>query len=169
MLALGLAVGAMGLAACGDDDEEAASEAVDSAASQVASAEEQADSALSDAGDQIDSALEDIDSAIADATADAGSVAESVAEDVSSAAEGAAGDATAGKAVFEANCAGCHTLADAGATGAVGPNLDESKPDSASVAAKVTAGGGGMPSFAGQLTPEDIANVAAYVSSVAGQ
>ena len=40
------------------------------------------------------------------------------------------GDATAGKAVFtSAGCGGCHTLADAGANGNVGPNLDEAKPD----------------------------------------
>lgn len=38
---------------------------------------------------------------------------------------GVTGDANAGKAVFaSAGCAGCHTLAQAGATGAVGPNLD---------------------------------------------
>jgi cytochrome c551/c552 len=43
----------------------------------------------------------------------------------SSSSGGATGDATAGKAVFaSAGCAGCHTLAAAGATGAVGPNLD---------------------------------------------
>src|SRR6187549_1024268 len=36
------------------------------------------------------------------------------------------GDPTAGKAVYtSAGCASCHTLADAGATGNVGPNLDE--------------------------------------------
>ena len=34
----------------------------------------------------------------------------------------------AGKEVFAANCVSCHTLADAGATGTVGPNLDERKP-----------------------------------------
>ncbi len=70
---------------------------------------------------------------------------------------------------MSAGCSGCHTLADAGATGAVGPNLDDLKPDATTVAAKVASGGGGMPSFAGQLSAADIANVAAYVSSVAGQ
>jgi cytochrome c2 len=36
------------------------------------------------------------------------------------------GNATAGKQVFQsAGCAGCHTLKDAGATGNVGPNLDQ--------------------------------------------
>ncbi len=81
----------------------------------------------------------------------------------------AAGDAAAGKAVFATNCAGCHTLADAGATGAVGPNLDDLKPDEATVVNKVETGGGPMPAFKGTLSDADIANVAAYVSSVAGQ
>jgi mono/diheme cytochrome c family protein len=36
------------------------------------------------------------------------------------------GNPTAGKAVFAANgCGGCHTLAAAGATGKVGPDLDD--------------------------------------------
>ena len=37
------------------------------------------------------------------------------------------GDAAAGKVVFTttASCGGCHTLADAGSTGTIGPNLDE--------------------------------------------
>lgn len=36
------------------------------------------------------------------------------------------GDKDAGKKLFQQKCAGCHTLAAAGATGAVGPNLDDS-------------------------------------------
>jgi cytochrome c oxidase subunit II len=40
-------------------------------------------------------------------------------------AGGAANSTAAGKAVFAANgCGGCHTLADAGASGSVGPNLN---------------------------------------------
>ena len=35
-----------------------------------------------------------------------------------------AGDPSAGKKLFMARCAACHTLADANATGKVGPNLD---------------------------------------------
>jgi cytochrome c553 len=81
-----------------------------------------------------------------------------------------AGDAEAGAAVFEsAGCASCHTLAAAKATGAVGPNLDELKPTAAQVLAIVPEGRGAMPAFADQLSAEEIANVAAYVSSVAGQ
>jgi mono/diheme cytochrome c family protein len=83
---------------------------------------------------------------------------------------GAAGDAAAGKAVFmSAGCAGCHTLADAGSTGNVGPNLDDAKPDAALVKERVTNGKAPMPAFKGQLSPTQIADVAAYVSSVAGK
>lgn len=36
------------------------------------------------------------------------------------------GDTSLGKTVFTQKCAGCHTLAAAGASGTVGPNLDDS-------------------------------------------
>ena len=80
------------------------------------------------------------------------------------------GDPAAGKQVFEtAGCKSCHTLKDAGATGTVGPNLDEAKPPASLVVDRVTNGKGVMPSFSGQLTAQQIADVAAYVSSVAGK
>jgi mono/diheme cytochrome c family protein len=79
------------------------------------------------------------------------------------------GDPTAGKAVFtSAGCVGCHTLADAGATGNVGPNLDEAKPDNELVVTRVTKGQGAMPAFAGQLTDQQIADAAAYVTQATG-
>jgi mono/diheme cytochrome c family protein len=75
-----------------------------------------------------------------------------------------------GKRVFEtAGCTSCHTLKDAGSTGTVGPNLDDAKPPKALVVDRVTNGKGVMPSFKGQLTPQEIAAVAAYVSAVAGK
>jgi cytochrome c553 len=74
------------------------------------------------------------------------------------------GDAAAGEAVFaSAGCGGCHTLAAAGSSGSVGPNLDEAKPDHALVVERVTNGKGGMPSFADQLDEKQIQDVAAYV------
>ena len=81
------------------------------------------------------------------------------------------GDPTAGKAVFTgaSGCAGCHTLSDASATGTVGPNLDQTKPPYDKVVTQVTNGGGAMPPFKGTLTEQQIQDVAAYVSSVAGQ
>ena len=81
----------------------------------------------------------------------------------------AEGDAENGKEVFaSAGCGGCHTLADAGATQTIGPNLDESQPDEALVVDRVTNGAGAMPAFGDQLSEQEIADVAAYVSSVAG-
>lgn len=74
-----------------------------------------------------------------------------------------------GKQVFVANCSTCHTLSAAGANGMAGPNLDQVKPDAATVKAQVTNGGGGMPAFAGTLDPGQIDAVSAYVASVAGK
>jgi mono/diheme cytochrome c family protein len=80
------------------------------------------------------------------------------------------GNATAGKAVFaSAGCTSCHTLKAAGATGTVGPNLDQAKPPYDLVVTRVTNGLGAMPSFKGQLSSGQIQDVAAYVSSVAGK
>ncbi len=82
---------------------------------------------------------------------------------------GGGGDAAAGKEVFaSAGCASCHTLADAGASGSVGPDLDSAKPAYSLVVDRVTNGRGVMPSFKGQLDEKQIEDVAAYVSSVAG-
>jgi mono/diheme cytochrome c family protein len=75
-----------------------------------------------------------------------------------------------GAAVFSsAGCGGCHTLKAAGTTGSVGPNLDDLKPSASAVSGIVRSGGGGMPSFSGKLSDAQIAAVASYVSSVAGQ
>jgi len=79
------------------------------------------------------------------------------------------GDATAGKEVFaSAGCAACHTLSEANASGTVGPNLDDAKPSDELVVERVTLGQGGMPSFKDQLQPQQIADVAAFVSSATG-
>jgi mono/diheme cytochrome c family protein len=79
------------------------------------------------------------------------------------------GDSTAGKAIFlKAGCAGCHTLSDAKATGTVGPNLDQAKPDYRLATARVTLGKGAMPSFKGQLSDQQIADVASYVVKASG-
>jgi mono/diheme cytochrome c family protein len=81
--------------------------------------------------------------------------------------EGAApppGDAAAGESVFaSAGCGACHTLAAAGSTGQVGPNLDESTPDAELVVDRVTNGSGAMPSFSDSLDEKQIQDVAAFV------
>jgi cbb3-type cytochrome c oxidase subunit III len=76
---------------------------------------------------------------------------------------------TNGEAIFKANCSSCHTLAAAGATGTVGPNLDQLKPAMATVVHQVTNGGAIMPSFKGKLSSSQIQAVAKYVSSSAGK
>ena len=74
------------------------------------------------------------------------------------------GDASAGAQVFSsAGCGGCHTLKAAGSTGAVGPNLDDAKPDKGLIVDRVTHGRGAMPSFGDQLSEKEIADVAEYV------
>jgi mono/diheme cytochrome c family protein len=85
-------------------------------------------------------------------------------------AGGAEGDPVAGKEVFlgAAGCGTCHTLADAGTTGTIGPDLDSLAPSFDAVAQKVTTGGGGMPAFEDTLTEQQIDDVAAYVSESAG-
>jgi mono/diheme cytochrome c family protein len=80
------------------------------------------------------------------------------------------GDPVAGKEVFlgSSGCGACHTLADAGTSGTIGPNLDDSQPSAELVVDRVTNGQGAMPSFSETLSDQQIADVAAYVSSTAG-
>jgi mono/diheme cytochrome c family protein len=74
------------------------------------------------------------------------------------------GNERRGKGIFSsAGCVSCHTLSAANATGTVGPNLDQAKPDYRLVTARVTNGKGVMPSFKGQLSDQQIADVATFV------
>ena len=83
---------------------------------------------------------------------------------------GGGGEAADGKAIFaEAGCGSCHTLAAAGTSGTVGPNLDEAKPPKDLVIDRVTNGKGVMPSFKDSYSAEQIAAVADYVSKNAGR
>ncbi len=102
-----------------------------------------------------------------------GTVATTPTPDASLPALKLKGDAAAGKQVFaSAGCAGCHTLKDAAATGNVGPNLDNAKPTFELVVTRASLGKGVMPAFSkakgGQLEDQQIADVAQYVSTVAG-
>jgi cbb3-type cytochrome c oxidase subunit III len=76
---------------------------------------------------------------------------------------------TNGEAIFKSKCGGCHTLAAAGTTGTVGPNLDQLKPPLPRVKRQVEHGGAIMPAFKRVLTDAQIAAVAEYVSSHAGK
>src|SRR5512144_1548577 len=75
-----------------------------------------------------------------------------------------------GKDLFASTCGGCHTLAAAQTTGTVGPNLDDLKPDQATVQAAIQNGGtgsGAMP--ANLLTGAEAQQVAAFVAASAGR
>jgi outer membrane protein assembly factor BamB len=74
------------------------------------------------------------------------------------------GSAALGKQVFSQNCASCHTLAAANASGTVGPNLDQLQPDEATVKRQVENGGGAMPAFKGRLSPAEIDAVSQFVA-----
>lgn len=80
--------------------------------------------------------------------------------------------AAAGRGLFAAHCASCHTI-----EGHVAhptfiespiPNLDEVRPRAEYVAQRVQGGGFDMPSLSNDLRPAQIADVVAYVTSVAG-
>src|SRR5262245_17038338 len=64
---------------------------------------------------------------------------------------------------FVVNCGVCHTLAAAGASGRIGPDLDEHVPDVAAVEARIRRGGTTMPPFGDLLSADEIRAIAAYV------
>jgi mono/diheme cytochrome c family protein len=74
-----------------------------------------------------------------------------------------------GRQIFtDYGCAQCHSLGDAGATGHVGPSLDGNPNITQDfVKQRVTDGQGMMPSFASQLSPDEITAVASYIAKVA--
>jgi mono/diheme cytochrome c family protein len=79
------------------------------------------------------------------------------------------GDAAAGKELFASNgCGSCHTLAAAGASGTVGPNLDQAKPSFELAVTRLTKGQGGMPAFGDKLEAQQIADLAQYVVDSTG-
>jgi cytochrome c oxidase subunit II len=98
---------------------------------------------------------------------------------------GGGGGATDGKTLFTeaaqpTACRSCHTLADAGATGTTGPNLDEVVPDLSEAFIKksietpdanVTEGfqPGIMPRYGDTLSPEQVDALVKYLKEVAGQ
>ena len=77
--------------------------------------------------------------------------------------------ATEGREIFTAaGCGSCHVLADANASGTIGPNLDQSQPSVELAIDRVTNGSGQMPSFRDRLSEAQIRAVAEYVNQAAG-
>jgi len=111
-------------------------------------------------GGEEEGAEESPESAEEGAEGEAGGEAEGGA---AGGAEAGGGDPEAGAEVFATNCAACH--GEDGHGGAGGPDLTtmpkaQNEPEAIE---QVTDGGGGMPPFGGQLSEEEIQNVAAFV------
>jgi len=66
-----------------------------------------------------------------------------------------------GATLYADNCSGCH---GADGSGGQGPDIRD-KTKVSDIADQVEHGGGGMPSFDGQLTPEEIQTVAEHVAT----
>ena len=95
------------------------------------------------------------------------------------------GDRTKGKELFTQKCGSCHTLADAGTKGQIGPNLDDAFHESrlnglgqstivqvvrGQIAYPITNTPTGAPGMPKNLVEgQDAEDVAAYVSAVAGK
>jgi mono/diheme cytochrome c family protein len=75
---------------------------------------------------------------------------------------GGGGDATAGRALYETNCAACHGAGGEG-SGSYPSIVGEGGSDAIDI---VTNGDGGMPAFGGRLTEQEIADVVAYVETL---
>ncbi len=74
-------------------------------------------------------------------------------------------DRDAGRRVFNAqSCGSCHTFKGAGSTGRRGPDLDALRPSKGRVLRQVRLGGGGMPAYAGELTPQEMNDLATFVA-----
>jgi mono/diheme cytochrome c family protein len=65
------------------------------------------------------------------------------------------------------SCTICHALVDAGASGAIGPSLDELKPDAPRVVKALKTGIGQMPAYP-QLSEEQVQALARYVARATG-
>lgn len=87
-------------------------------------------------------------------------------EEANGEASGGGGNPEAGESVFAENCSVCHGSDGHGGSG--GPDLRTmplAKTEEGAIG-QVTNGGGGMPAFGGTLSPEEIEDVASYVSGV---
>ena len=73
----------------------------------------------------------------------------------------------AGRELFNTwSCSACHTLSDAGSSGAVGPTLDNPNLTRDAIVTRINMGGGPMPAFAGQISDADIGKLADYIVAV---
>lgn len=89
----------------------------------------------------------------------------SPAEGTPTSAPAPKGSPVAGKKVFvNAGCGSCHTLAATGASGTVGPSLDQVELSASEILDWVAKGKGGMPSFKGRLSEKQLADLVAFLA-----
>lgn len=69
-----------------------------------------------------------------------------------------------GRSVFAGTCGSCHTLSAAGTSGTVGPNLDDTSSDAATIEGIVRDGTGTMPAQGDKLSDDEIRAVAEFVA-----
>jgi mono/diheme cytochrome c family protein len=84
-------------------------------------------------------------------------------------AERTAPEPSGPRAVFAHTCGACHTLADAGASGLFGPDLDELRPSAARVRRMIRTGSLDGIMQPGLLEGDEARSVATYVARVAGR
>jgi len=95
---------------------------------------------------------------------------EAQAAPAEAAADGLSADQlAAGRELFNNwSCGTCHALKDAEGSGHVGPTLDGNPHlTKAFIIDRITNGAGPMPGFGGQMTDEEIAELATYIQQVA--
>ena len=86
-------------------------------------------------------------------------------------APGVAGETSSspGAAAFaNGSCSTCHTFADAGTNGNVGPNLTQNAVDYETALGLIVNGKGGMPAFSAQYNEDQISCLAGYVATHSG-
>lgn len=94
-------------------------------------------------------------------------------DDAEPADEGAADDEQVeeGRVLFadgaQPACVSCHALSDADSTGGIGPDLDRLAPSAEQVTQALRSGPGQMPSYADDLSDEEMDALAAYVEATA--
>jgi cytochrome c6 len=106
--------------------------------------------------------------ALALASAGAGTVVDSAYPAYAGSGEASAADA---RRLFAKDavppCALCHTMKHAGATGEIGPSLDELRPDAQRVITVIRNGIGQMPAYT-SLSEKEIEAIAHYVARYSG-
>jgi mono/diheme cytochrome c family protein len=128
------------------------------------SAEEDAPAAEATEGEATERETTGTEATTGETATETGETGEETTDTATETEGGGEGGAEGEQVFASAGCATCHTLSAAGATGTIGPNLDETQLGEDEIVQVVTNGRDGMPSFEGQLSEDEIRAVAAFVA-----